>query len=79
MDYCRTKTICSEQGLSLRDDALAAGNLSTVMFGVGVAALAGGAFFWFTGGSSTHERTGITVVPAVGLNEGQLLVRGRLP
>ena len=43
---------CNSQGVSLRDDARSAGNVATVLGGVGLAALVGGAVLYFTAPSS---------------------------
>jgi serine/threonine-protein kinase len=42
LEACRTKTLCSEEGVKLRDEAQAAATLSTVGFAVGGLSLAGG-------------------------------------
>jgi hypothetical protein len=39
---------CTPSGVSARDSALTDGNIATVAFGVGVAALAAGGILWFT-------------------------------
>lgn len=53
---------CTPEGIALRDDAIAAGNVSTVGFIVGGVGLAAGAVLWFTlpsgsgDAASTHGR-----------------------
>ena len=53
--HCTGNT-CDSTGVSLRQDAVHAGNLSTVAFVVGGVALAGGAVLWFTAPSTTASR-----------------------
>ncbi len=48
LDYCDTNNRCTEQGLSLDDDARARATASTVLFGVGAASLVGGAVLYLT-------------------------------
>lgn len=60
---------CDPTGLDLRDRAVTKGNVSTVFFVVGVAALAGGAVLYLTAPSSD--------APAVGVGPGFLTVEGR--
>jgi hypothetical protein len=70
-DYCDSSNVCSDQkGVDLRDDALAAGNISTIGFVVGAAGLAGAAVLWFT--AKPAEST----APAVGIGPGSVAVRG---
>jgi hypothetical protein len=49
--HCRGNA-CDAEGVSLRSDAIAAGNVSTAMFTVGILALAGGGVLWFTAKSA---------------------------
>jgi hypothetical protein len=46
---------CTAEGVELRDDALAAGNVSTVAFIVGGVGLAAGAVLWFTLPSGSND------------------------
>jgi serine/threonine-protein kinase len=64
---------CSGDGVQLRDQAISAGNLSTVSFVVGAAGLAGGALLWFTASPAKPEEP----TTQVGLGFGRLLVSGR--
>jgi hypothetical protein len=63
---------CDSTGVSLRSDAVHAGNLSTIAFVAGGVALAGGAVLWFTAPSS-H---GIQAAPAMGGGSYGAVVRG---
>ena len=67
-----TGNVCDATGVSLRKDAVSAGNLSTVFFVVGVAAVAGGAVLWFTA-PSNH---GVQAAPAVGSGTYGAVLRG---
>jgi hypothetical protein len=69
--HCTGNT-CDSTGVSLRQDAVHAGNLSTVAFVVGGVALAGGAVLWFTA-PSNH---GIQAAPAMGGGSYGAVVRG---
>jgi hypothetical protein len=70
-DHCAGNA-CDAAGVSLRQDAVHAGNLSTVAFVVGGVALAGGAVLWFTA-PSNH---GIQAAPAMGGGSYGAVVRG---
>jgi hypothetical protein len=48
MAYCSGKTVCSQQGVDLRDEARRDALVSTIAFGVGAAALAGAVVLWAT-------------------------------
>ncbi|XYI03876.1 hypothetical protein ACMHYB_30600 [Sorangium sp. So ce1128] len=62
---------CDRRGMDIRDSAVARANVATVIFGVGLAAIAGGGVLWLTAKSSaTGASIGLT--PAV----GGALVRG---
>jgi hypothetical protein len=69
--HCTGNT-CDAVGVSLRQDAVHAGNLSTVAFVVGGVAIAGGAVLWFTA-PSNH---GIQAAPAMGGGSYGAVVRG---
>jgi hypothetical protein len=61
--------VCSKEGVDLRDDALAQGNISTIAFVVGGAALAGaGVWFLIDSGGHSESKTALaaTVRPAPG-------------
>ncbi len=64
-DRCFTTT-----GVELREDAITAGNVSTVAFIVGAAGLAGGAVLWFTAPESKERELAVTIGP------GALALRG---
>jgi hypothetical protein len=60
--------LCSPTGLSQRDSARTAGNVSSIAFGVGAAALVGGVVLWLTApsGAGRGGAVGIAVLPALG-------------
>jgi hypothetical protein len=64
-------TGCDAQGKQLRNDALDAASTSTVAFGVGLAALAGGVVLWVTAPSPQHAAAQLMVGP------GDLRIAGR--
>jgi hypothetical protein len=68
--HCSGNT-CDAMGVSLRKDAVSAGNRSTVAFIAGGVAIAGGAVLWFTAPSS-HLQVG----PAVGAGAYGAALRG---
>lgn len=69
--HCSGSTCSDAEGVSLRSEAISAGNLSTVAFVVGAAGLVGGAVLWFTSSPPTQEAS-----PQVGLGFGKVVVRG---
>jgi serine/threonine-protein kinase len=59
--------LCTSAGVTLRDDARTAGNISTVAFGVGAAALVGGIVLWATAPAHPRAATAhVDVVPTLG-------------
>jgi hypothetical protein len=68
--HCSGSTCSDTDGVSLRSDAISAGNLSTVSFVVGAAGLVGGALLWFTAAPSKESAT------QVGLGFGRIVVGG---
>ncbi len=67
--------LCTQQGVSLRDDARSAGNLATAGFIVGAAGLVAGATLWFTAPSAPRGGTSagwLEVAPT----PGGAMVRG---
>jgi hypothetical protein len=65
-ENCRTSTFCSPRGLSLTNDAKNAATLSDVAFGVGAAALVGGAALWLTAPRTGPSTSGVRATPVVG-------------
>ena len=57
---------CSDEGLSIRDDARSKATVATIVFGVGAAAIVGGVVLWFTapkrGGGDVN--VGVAVSPS---------------
>ena len=72
---------CSPAGVEMRNDAIAKGNIATVGFIVGGAALAGAGIVWLASGSSDAKRSssssGVRAAPALGPNLAALFVQGR--
>jgi hypothetical protein len=56
---------CDATGVTLRDQAIKAGNVSTILFTAGLVALAGGAVLWFTAPSSLAPRSTLAVTPVL--------------
>ncbi|MBI5532684.1 MAG: hypothetical protein HY898_08225 [Deltaproteobacteria bacterium] len=65
MAYCSQKTLCSEQGVSLRDHARGDAAVSTVAFSVAAAAIVGGVVLWTTSGTSKSGQASARGVKAV--------------
>jgi hypothetical protein len=61
---CRTTMYCTQNGLSLTDDAKSAALASTIAFGAGAAALVAGAVLWFTAPSGASN-VGLRATPVV--------------
>ena len=57
---------CDAEGVSLRSDAISAGNGSTVAFALGAAAVAGGAVLWLTAPTTSRESARVSVAPGAG-------------
>ncbi len=70
--YCDGSGCRSHKGVDLRDDALSAGNVSTVAFIVGAVGLAGGAALWFTVPPSEEMAT----APSFGICPGTIVAKG---
>jgi hypothetical protein len=60
---CQPDNHCTSTGATLRNDAIRAGNVSTVAFVVGLGALAGGTALWLTAPRATSPRVGVTAGP----------------
>jgi len=75
---CRAddKNLCPGPGVTVRDQARSAGNLATVAFGVGGAALIAGAVLFFTAPATSSETPRVRVVPAAGPGQAGLVVVG---
>ncbi len=74
---CNADGFCTREGVALRDDAVSRGNVATVVFGVGSAALIGGAVLWFTAPSETDTAARAPAARMqLGVGPGQLRVRG---
>jgi serine/threonine-protein kinase len=70
--------VCTQTGVNQRNDALTDGNVATVAFGVGAAALVGGAVLWFTAPSANPSTPSgrLGVSPLVGAGTGGALLQG---
>lgn len=73
---------CDAAGVGLREDAVSAGNVSTVAFTVGLIAVAGAAVLWFTAPSSstlqapTAARPRVRVTPTLGTSTAGMMLKG---
>ncbi|WP_437283050.1 hypothetical protein WME90_21480 [Sorangium sp. So ce375] len=56
---------CDRRGMDIRDGAVARANVATVVFGVGLAAIAGGGVLWLTAKSSPRGAS-LALTPTVG-------------
>lgn len=72
---CRSNddTACTSDGKSLRDDARTAATISTVTFGLGIAALGGGLALYFTAPSPGSSSTAVRLGPGSAALEGTFL------
>lgn len=74
---CNADGFCTPEGVALRDDAVGRGNVATVVFGIGSAALIGGAVLWLT---APRKDDAAARAPAarmqLGVGAGQLRIRG---
>ncbi|PIE05623.1 MAG: hypothetical protein CSA75_03795 [Sorangium cellulosum] len=70
--YCNDD-LCSQQGLDIRSDARSDAKVATIVGGVGLAAMVGGAVLYFTASDDVDSES---VRTAFGLGPGSLMVRG---
>jgi serine/threonine-protein kinase len=70
------KNVCSSEGLTVRDQARSAGNVATVVMGVGGAALVAGAVLFLTAPSASSETPRVSVVPSVAPGAAGLVAVG---
>jgi hypothetical protein len=74
---CNEENFCTPKGVALREDAVSRGNVATLVFGVGSAALIGGAVLWLTAPSRDAAAARAPVARVqVGVGPGQVRVRG---
>ncbi len=71
--HCNANDQCDATGLGLRSDGMTAATVSTLAFGVGAAALVGGAVLYFT--APRGART-TALLPAIGPQGASLSLRG---
>ncbi len=80
MQYCTTDTLCTQEGADLRDEAKTSGNISTVSFGVGAAALVTGVVLIATGSRRPRPQAqglrGISASLDVDRAGGQFVLKG---
>ncbi len=67
-----TPNVCNAAGVSERNSARTAGDIASVAFGVGIAAVASGVVLWFTAPSGHSDQARVGLVPA----PGGVLLRG---
>lgn len=65
-------SVCSREGAALREDAFAAARLSTIFFGVGLAAIGGGAAVYLL-----RPKASLAIAPSVGVRFTGVTVEGR--
>jgi hypothetical protein len=76
---CRTSSLCTQQGLTLTNDAKNAATISTIGFAAGGAAIAGGLIVWLLAPSSSPRpapTTGLRVTPQLAPAYGGVTVGG---
>ncbi|MEO6573904.1 MAG: hypothetical protein ABIP89_08695 [Polyangiaceae bacterium] len=74
--HCDASNHCDAAGLSLRDDAIQSGTISTVAFGLGAAAIATGAVLFFIAPRESARSGQIQASPLIGQNASGISVRG---
>lgn len=67
--YC-DGNVCTQEGVDIRDDARSSANIATVVGGIGLAAMVGGAVLYLTAPSGSGTET------AIGVGPGSVTVRG---
>jgi hypothetical protein len=61
-----TPNVCNAAGVSERNSARTSGDIASVAFGVGIAAVAGGVVLWFTAPSGRSDAARVGLVPTPG-------------
>ena len=81
---CSTRNVCTEEGIERRDDALSHAAVSTIAFGISLAALGGAAALWFTSPRTTEavasrpqSDVNAVVTPGIGDGPWSLALRGQ--
>ena len=75
--HCDANNFCDATGVSSGDDAIRAGNISTIAFAAGGVFLAGAGILWLTAPSGTQARsTGFRAAPLIGRDLTGLGVSG---
>lgn len=70
-----TGNSCDATGVTLRDEAVSAGNISTIAFGVGLVAIAGAAVLWFTAPKG-QQQSAYRLAPTFGKGTGSMMLGG---
>lgn len=78
LDHCRSddKNLCDAKGKDLRDSARSAGNLATIVGGLGAAALVTGGVLYATSGKKKDDGK-LHVGPVLGQGTGGAMVWGK--
>lgn len=63
--YC-VGNVCTQEGKDARDDAITKGNVATIVGGIGLAALVGGAVLWLTAPKASGNKTSTALVAGPG-------------
>jgi hypothetical protein len=61
-----TPNVCNADGVSERNSARTSGDIASVAFGVGIAAVASGVVLWFTAPSGRSDAARVGLVPTPG-------------
>lgn len=75
-NHCPTPNQCDVAGVSLRNQALAAGDAATVAFAIGAAALVTGGVLWLTAPHATASRAASIAAIAIAPGLGGAIVEG---
>ena len=73
---CNEQLACDAEGVALVDDARSAGNISTVAFAVGGAAIAGAAVLWFVTAPAPADAEVVGLSPVIGPDGAGLAISG---
>jgi len=81
---CSSRNVCTDEGISRREDAMSHAAASTIAYGISLATLGGAAALWFTSPRTQEavaapRRSGVNalVAPGIGNEPWSLAVRGR--
>jgi len=68
---------CSQEGVDIRDEAISKAGTATIVGGIGLAALVGGAVLYFTAPSAPKNKTATLSSPAIAIGPGSVTLSGR--